>query len=179
VPLEIVLPLVSSAAEVRLLRQRIESVAAEVSRERGRPPPEWLLGAMIESPRACLIAAELADVADYFLFGTNDLTSATFCVHRDDAGRFLPSYLEQGLLPHDPFVTLDEAVVRLIGMAVAEGRARRPDLRCALSGAQANDPRTVRLAAQLGLDEVSVAAHRVPIARLAAAQAAAVERLDR
>ncbi|MCA9546903.1 MAG: pyruvate, phosphate dikinase [Myxococcales bacterium] len=175
--LQIVLPLVTSVEEVRRLRRRIDAVARSVSEAAGQPVPAYTVGAMIESPRACLLGGPLAEVSDFFLFGTNDLTSATFCMHRDDAGRFLPFYLENAVLPADPFVRLDtEAVVRLIGLAVQEGRARRPELVCGLSGAQANSPETVRVAARLGLDYVSVAAHRVPVARLAAAQAAAEER---
>ena len=171
-PLQIILPLVTMVEEVRRLRRRIDHIASQVCAERGEPVPPYLVGPMVESPRACLVAGELAEVSDFFLFGTNDLTSAVFCIHRDDAGRYLPFYLENDVLPADPFVKLDRASVgALIELAIQRGRARKPGLLCGLSGGQASDADAVELCHDLGIDYVSCAPHRVPIARLAAARA--------
>ena len=170
--LQIVVPLVTAVEELRRLRRRIVHIARQVCRERDQPLPPFTIGPMVESPRACMIAGELADVSDFFLFGTNDLTSAVFCIHRDDAGRYLPFYLENDVLPADPFVKLDRsAVAALIELAIRGGRARKPGLLCGLSGGQASDPGTVELCHDLGIDYVSCAPHRVPVARLAAARA--------
>jgi pyruvate,orthophosphate dikinase len=127
---------------------------------------------MIEVPRACLLAGKLAPVSDFFLFGTNDLTITSFGVNRDDAGRFLPFYLENEVLPADPFVHLDEeGVGGLIRLAVERGRAVRPDLVCGLTGAQVCDPPTIEFCCATGLDFISAPPHTVPVARLAAARA--------
>ncbi len=171
-PLQIILPLVTMVEEVRRLRRRIDHIARQVCAERGEPVPPYAVGPMVESPRACMVAGELAEVSDFFLFGTNDLTSAVFCIHRDDAGRYLPFYMENDVLPADPFVKLDRAAVgALIELAIQRGRARKPGLVCGLSGGQASDADAVELCHDLGIDYVSCAPHRVPVARLAAARA--------
>ncbi len=171
--IEVVVPLVTCAEEMHRLRRRITHMAARVSQERGAGPVPFTVGTMIESPRACLVADRIAEAADFFLFGANDLTSATFCIHRDDAGRYLPFYLENEVLAYDPFVRLDrEGVGQLVRTAIDRGRGARPGLTCGLSGAQTADPDTIAFCHEVGLDYVSCAAHRVPIARLAAAQAA-------
>jgi pyruvate,orthophosphate dikinase len=173
VNVQIALPLVTASAEVRRVRRLIDAMAIAVATERTQRAFRYTVGCMIESPRACLIADELAEVADFFLFGANDLTCATYLMHRDDADQFLPFYLEAGVFAHDPFVRLDDrAVVRLIKLAIEAGRAVRPDLQCGLTGAQTSDPETVEVCEALGLNFVSVAPHRVSVARLAASQAA-------
>ena len=128
---------------------------------------------MIELPRAALTADEIAATAEFFSFGTNDLTQTTFGLSRDDAGRFVPSYVERGILPEDPFQVLDEAGVgKLIRFAVTEGRKVRPALKVGICGEHGGEPRSVKLCHKLGLDYVSCSPYRVPVARLAAAHAA-------
>ena len=128
---------------------------------------------MIEVQRAALLAEQMAEVADFFSFGTNDLTQMTMALSRDDAGRFLPSYVERGLLPADPFVTLDVAGVgALIRAGVEAGRRARPGLKIGICGEHGGDPRSIGFCEETGLDYVSCSPFRVPIARLAAAQAA-------
>lgn len=170
---EVIIPMVTCAEEMVRLRRRIAHTALRVSRERDVPEITFALGPMVESPRACLVAAELAESADFFLFGTNDLTMTTFGMHRDDSGRFLPFYIDNDVLPADPFVHLDQSTVgRLVEWAVEAGRRVKPDLRCGLAGGHAGSPDAVEWAHRVGLDYVTCAPHRVPIARLAAARAA-------
>jgi len=174
--IEILLPLVTSPVEIKRLRRRITQTAARISAERGRPVPTWRLGVMIETPRACFIAGELAREADFFIFGTNDLTMATFCMQQDDAARYLPFYLEHGVLGADPFAAMDEASVgELVALALERARAVKPDLVCGLTGAHSGNPRTVAWCHANGIDFVAVAPHLVPIARHAAAKAALQE----
>ena len=171
--IQIVVPMVMAAEEMNRLRRRIRAHAARVCEERSAPLPTLTVGAMIEVPRACLIADQLAQVSDFFLFGTNDLTMTTFGTHRDDASRFLPFYLEHDILPADPFVTLDrDGVGALVALGIERGRRVRPDLICGLTGSQIADPASVELCHQLKIDYISCPPHHVPIARLAAAQAA-------
>jgi len=171
--LQVIIPMVTCAEEMIRLRRRIEHMARRVARERDVPEMPFALGPMVESPRACLVADELAESADFFLFGTNDLTMTTFGIHRDDAGRFLPFYVDNDVLPADPFVQLDQGTVgRLVEWAIAAGRRVKPGLSCGLAGAHAGAPDAVEWAHRVGLDYVTCAPHRVPIARLAAARAA-------
>ena len=131
---------------------------------------------MIELPRAALMAGEIAGEARFFSFGTNDLTQTTLGVSRDDAGRFLSAYVDQGIYPRDPFVSLDvEGVGQLVSVAVERGRATRPDIKLGICGEHGGDPSSIRFCEQVGLDYVSASPYRVPIARLAAAQAALAE----
>jgi len=131
-----------------------------------------MIGTMIEVPRAALMAAEVATKADFFSFGTNDLTQMTFGLSRDDAGKFLPSYLEIGILSRDPFVTLDRSGVgKFVRMAVDDARRVKPDLKTGICGEHGGDPESVEFCHGVGLDYVSCSPFRVPIARLAAAQA--------
>ncbi|MGK0358106.1 MAG: pyruvate,orthophosphate dikinase [Bradymonadia bacterium] len=175
--LQVVLPLLTCGEEMRRLRRRIDRVAATVAQERGIDVPEYTVGAMVETPRACLIAGELAEAADFFLLGANDLTAATFCINRDDASRFLPFYLDNDVLPADPFQALDlDGVGALIEIAVTRGRAARPGLVCGLAGAQASATRTVEFCHAMGVDFVTCAVHQVPLARLAAARAATADK---
>src|SRR5205823_11436953 len=133
----------------------------------------YSIGTMIELPRAALVADEIATKADFFSFGTNDLTQTTFGLSRDDAGRFLPNYVDRGILPDDPFQVLDKkGVGKLIGLAVTAGRSVRPQLKVGICGEHGGEPRSVEFCHTIGLDYVSCSPYRVPIARLAAAHAA-------
>jgi pyruvate, orthophosphate dikinase len=134
---------------------------------------QYLVGTMIELPRAALTADEIATEADFFSFGTNDLTQTTFGLSRDDAGRFLPHYLDRGLLPDDPFQVLDtKGVGKLIRLAVRDGRDTAPGLKVGICGEHGGDPRSVTFCHESGFDYVSCSPFRVPVARLAAAHAA-------
>ncbi|MCY4397391.1 MAG: pyruvate, phosphate dikinase [Rhodospirillaceae bacterium] len=168
---EIMIPLAFSKEEVALLKAVIDRVAAEVA-ERTGCRTDYLVGTMIELPRAALLAGEIAGEAAFFSFGTNDLTQTTFGLSRDDAGNFLEAYVEQGIVPKDPFVSLDvEGVGELVRIACERGRAARPDLKLGICGEHGGDPASVAFCEELGLDYVSCSPYRVPIARLAAAQA--------
>ncbi|MXW92070.1 MAG: pyruvate, phosphate dikinase [Rhodospirillaceae bacterium] len=168
---EVMIPLAFSMEEVALLKAVIDRVAAEVA-ERSGVATEYLVGTMIELPRAALQAGEIAREAAFFSFGTNDLTQTTFGLSRDDAGNFLPAYVEQGIVPKDPFVSLDvEGVGELVRIACDRGRAARPDLKLGICGEHGGDPASIAFCEELGLDYVSCSPYRVPIARLAAAQA--------
>jgi pyruvate,orthophosphate dikinase len=165
-------PLVATAAELRIIRDLVDRTAAAVFAEKGRSV-DYLVGTMIELPRAALRAGEIAAHADFFSFGTNDLTQTTLGVSRDDAARFLTSYVEQGIYGRDPFVSLDvEGVGELIALGAERGRATKPDLKLGICGEHGGDPSSVAFCHQAGLDYVSASPYRVPIARLAAAQAA-------
>jgi pyruvate, orthophosphate dikinase len=138
---------------------------------------EYLVGTMIELPRAALTADRIAEHAQFFSFGTNDLTQTTFGLSRDDAGRFLPAYVEAGVLPDDPFQTLDvDGVGRLVTTAVDLGRGAVPGLKLGICGEHGGDPRSVHFFHRAALDYVSCSPYRVPVARLAAAQAVLAER---
>jgi len=133
----------------------------------------YAIGTMIELPRACLVADEIASEAEFFSFGTNDLTQTCLGLSRDDAGKFLPSYVVQGLLPEDPFVSIDlDGVGALMQIAVKKGRKIRKDLEMGICGEHGGDPKSVRFCHEIGLDYVSCSPYRIPIAKLAAAQAA-------
>ncbi len=169
---EIMIPLVAKAEEIEILKALIDEVATTVADERGRVHP-YLVGTMIELPRAAIRADEIAEHAEFFSFGTNDLTQTTFGLSRDDAGKFLAVYAKKGILEKDPFVTLDQSGVGdLIRMGVARGRANRPDLKLGICGEHGGDPDSIGFCEDAGLDYVSCSPYRVPIARLAAAQAA-------
>ncbi len=169
---EIMIPLVGVPAELRAQKVELEPVARAVMEEKG-VQVDYRFGTMIELPRAALDAGEIAREAQFFSFGTNDLTQMTFGYSRDDAeGKFIVRYLERKILPRNPFETLDPAVVRLMQLAVTEGRAARPDLKLGICGEHGGDPESIRYCHELGLDYVSCSPFRVPVARLAAAQAA-------
>jgi pyruvate,orthophosphate dikinase len=173
---EIMVPLVGVAKELELLRARSEKVIEEVFRREGRRV-DYFFGTMIEVPRAALTAGEVAGSADFFSFGTNDLTQCTYGYSRDDAATFLPAYLELGILPRDPFATLDrEGVGLLMEWAIERGRRTRPGLKVGVCGEHGGDPSSVAFCHHAGLDYVSCSPYRVPIARLAAAQAVLAER---
>jgi pyruvate,orthophosphate dikinase len=169
---EVMVPLVATAAELQIIRALVDRTAASVFAEKGRSV-DYLVGTMIELPRAALRAGEIAAHAEFFSFGTNDLTQTTLGVSRDDAARFLTSYVEQGIYARDPFVSLDiEGVGELVTLGAERGRAARPDLKLGICGEHGGDPASVAFCHAAGLDYVSASPYRVPIARLAAAQAA-------
>jgi pyruvate, orthophosphate dikinase len=172
VALEIMIPLVGFRSELDFLKHRIAAVADAVARECGRKPA-YLIGTMIELPRAALMAKEIAESAEFFSFGTNDLTQTTLGVSRDDAGSFLSEYLARGLIERDPFVSIDRSGVgELVHIAVERGRQARPNIKLGICGEHGGDPDSIRFCHEAGLDYVSCSPFRVPVARLAAAQAA-------
>ena len=169
---EVMVPLVGTRAELAFCAERLRAVFEKVQQEKGRQLT-IPIGTMIEVPRAALVAGAIAEEAEFFSFGTNDLTQMTLGFSRDDAGRFLVEYVEKHILPDDPFQTLDQVGVgRLVRLACEEGRAQRPDLKLGICGEHGGDPRSVAFFHDAGLDYVSCSPFRVPIARLAAAQAA-------
>jgi pyruvate,orthophosphate dikinase len=173
---EVMIPLIASVVEFRKQALIVRQVAEEVFQERQITVP-YLLGTMIELPRAALTADEIAREAQFFSFGTNDLTQTTWGLSRDDAGRFLPYYLEHGVIENDPFQVLDQAGVgKLIAMACDLGRRTRPDLKLGICGEHGGEPSAVAFCDRLGMNYVSCSPFRVPIARLAAAQAALAAR---
>jgi pyruvate,orthophosphate dikinase len=169
---EIMVPLVGAVEEFTRLREMIVRVARDVQAA-SRRKIRYRVGTMIEIPRACLLAAEIAAEADFFSFGTNDLTQMTFGFSRDDIGSFLPQYLEAGILPSDPFATLDgSGVGQLVALATSRGRAANAKLKVGICGEHGGDPQSIAFFHETGLDSVSCSPYRVPIARLAAARAA-------
>jgi pyruvate,orthophosphate dikinase len=175
---EVMVPLVAHVEELRHQLNLVRATAEQVFAECGRRI-EYLVGTMIELPRAAVVADEIATVAEFFSFGTNDLTQTTFGLSRDDAGRFLPFYVEHGILPDDPFQTLDAGVEKLVELGVRLGRQQKPALKIGICGEHGGDPRSIRFCHQVGLNYVSCSPFRVPVARLAAAQAALGDRAER
>jgi pyruvate,orthophosphate dikinase len=169
---EVMVPLIATKAELDLVKARIDAMAEEVARETGAKV-DYQVGTMIELPRAALKAGEIAESAEFFSFGTNDLTQTTFGISRDDAASFLGAYTARGILATDPFITLDrEGVGELIKIATERGRKIRKSLKLGICGEHGGDPASVTFCHETGLDYVSCSPFRVPIARLAAAQAA-------
>ncbi|MFL5056488.1 MAG: pyruvate, phosphate dikinase [Microvirga sp.] len=169
---EIMVPLVVTRAEFDLVKERIDAMAAAVASETGTRV-SYQTGTMIELPRACLVAHEIAETAEFFSFGTNDLTQTALGISRDDAATFLGTYTQKGILASDPFVTIDQdGVGELVRIGVERGRRTRPDIKLGICGEHGGDPASVRFCSEVGLDYVSCSPYRVPIARLAAAQAA-------
>ncbi|HTM07237.1 MAG TPA: pyruvate, phosphate dikinase [Verrucomicrobiae bacterium] len=169
---EVMIPLVATQKELHLQREIAERVAQESMKKHG-VKVRYMIGTMIELPRACLLAGEIAREAEFFSFGTNDLTQTALGLSRDDAGKFLPSYVAQGVYPEDPFISIDEGGVgELMRIGIERGRKVRRDLEIGICGEHGGDPRSVAFCHRVGLDYVSCAAFRVPIAKLAAAQAA-------
>jgi pyruvate,orthophosphate dikinase len=166
------IPLVGTRRELELMKDVVDKAAEAVFAEKGKRI-EYLVGTMIELPRAALMADEIAEVGSFFSFGTNDLTQTTLGVSRDDAARFLTHYVDKGIYARDPFVSLDvEGVGQLIEIAAKKGRATRPEIKLGICGEHGGDPASITFCEQVGLDYVSASPYRVPIARLAAAQAA-------
>jgi pyruvate,orthophosphate dikinase len=169
---EVMVPLVATRAELQIIRQLIDRTAKAVFAELGQSV-DYLVGTMIELPRAALMAGSIAEEAQFFSFGTNDLTQTTLGVSRDDAARFLSTYVEKGIFARDPFVSIDEeGVGELIALAAQRGRGAVPGLKLGICGEHGGDPTSIAFCEKTGLDYVSASPYRVPIARLAAAQAA-------
>ena len=173
------IPLVGTRRELEITRAQVDRVAAEVFAEAGRTI-EYSVGTMIELPRAALMADKIAEVGDFFSFGTNDLTQTVFGLSRDDAGKFLPAYVEAGILEKDPFVSIDvDGVGEMVRIAVEKGRRTKAGLKMGICGEHGGDPASIAFCESVGLDYVSCSPYRVPVARLAAAQAALGVRGDR
>ena len=169
---EVMIPLVAVKKEFDMLKERIDKVARDVFREMGQSV-EYQVGTMIELPRACLRAGRIAETAEFFSFGTNDLTQTAYGLSRDDASNFLGEYIAKGVIEADPFVTIDQdGVGELVSMAVERGRAVRPNIKLGICGEHGGDPASIAFFEKVGLDYVSCSPYRVPVARLAAAQAA-------
>jgi pyruvate,orthophosphate dikinase len=169
---EVMVPLIAGKAEFDLVKARIDAMAKAVASETGAEL-DYQVGTMIELPRAALMAGEIAQTAEFFSFGTNDLTQTTFGISRDDAASFLGSYMSRGILSTDPFVSIDrEGVGELVRIGVERGRATRRKLKVGICGEHGGDPSSIAFCHQAALDYVSCSPFRVPIARLAAAQAA-------
>jgi len=169
---EIMIPLIATAEELKILRNLTIKTAETLFEKHGKRI-DYLVGTMIELPRAALMAKDIAHHADFFSFGTNDLTQTALGLSRDDAGKFLPAYVDQGIFTHDPFVRLDQSGVgRLVDIACREGRETKPDLKLGICGEHGGDPSSIDFCQRVGLYYVSCSPYRVPIARLAAAQAA-------
>ena len=169
---EVMIPLAGDVRELALQKEIVDRLAEEVfSRKKLRV--DYLVGTMVELPAAALSAAEIAQEAEFFSFGTNDLTQTTFGLSRDDCGKIINAYIEKKIWPADPFQVLDPTRVgRLLKIGTEEGRSTRPDLKVGICGEHGGDPASVEFCAEVGLNYVSCSAYRVPIARLAAAQAA-------
>jgi pyruvate,orthophosphate dikinase len=169
---EIMVPLVGIKEELVQLREMIQRVGDAVLKREGENIP-FLIGTMIEVPRAAVVADQIASVADFFSFGTNDLTQMTFGFSRDDSGKFLGPYVAKGVIPNDPFESLDrDGVGGLVRLAVAKGREKNPKLKLGVCGEHGGDPASIEFFNSVGLDYVSCSPYRVPVARLAAARAA-------
>jgi pyruvate,orthophosphate dikinase len=170
---EIMIPLVSHVGELERLRTLVEEESRRVRGEHPKARVRPTIGTMIEVPRAALTAGKIAEYADFFSFGTNDLTQTAYALSRDDAGKFLPDYIEGGILLEDPFVSIDEeGIGSLMRIGAERGRETHPKLKIGICGEHGGDPKSIAFCASLGFDYVSCSPFRVPVARLAAAQAA-------
>ena len=169
--LEIMVPLVATRKEIQIIRDLIIAVEKSVE-EKYQIKLQYMIGTMIELPRAALIADQIANEAEFFSFGTNDLTQTTFGLSRDDAGNFLGSYQKAGILERDPFAELDqEGVGELIKIATQKGRKTRPNIKLGICGEHGGNPNSIEFCHRIGLDYVSCSPYRVPIARLSCARA--------
>jgi pyruvate,orthophosphate dikinase len=169
---EIMIPLIGTVKELKMQEKIVREVAEQVFSEKG-DKINYMVGTMIEIPRAALTADEVAEVAEFFSFGTNDLTQMTFGYSRDDAGKFLPIYIEKGILKNDPFQVLDqEGVGQLVETGIKKGRSTNGKLKVGICGEHGGEPSSVEFCVRAGMNYVSCSPFRVPIARLAAAQAA-------
>ena len=176
---EIMVPLVSVKKEIEIQKEIIDKIAKDVMEETGIEI-EYSVGTMIELPRAALTADEIAEVAEFFSFGTNDLTQTTFGFSRDDVGKFVPKYIELGILEDDPFQVLDQrGVGQLVKIGIEKGRGTRPDLKVGICGEHGGEPTSVKFCHRVGMDYVSCSPFRVPVARLSAAQAVIEQKFER
>jgi pyruvate,orthophosphate dikinase len=167
---EVMIPLVSSEAEIKIMKNLVNRVAKKVQDE-NNIKIDYLVGTMIELPRAAIKAGEIAKHADFFSFGTNDLTQTTFGISRDDSGKFLNDYIENKIFEVDPFVSIDDAVGQLIEMASKQGKKQNKKIKLGICGEHGGDPKSINFCSKIGLNYVSCSPYRVPVARLAAAQA--------
>ena len=167
---EIMIPLVSTEAEIKIMKDLVINTARKVQNE-NKVKIEFLVGTMIELPRAAIKAKDIAKHAEFFSFGTNDLTQTTFGISRDDSGKFLNDYIDNKIFSIDPFVSIDEGVEDLIEIAVAKGKKQNKKIKLGICGEHGGDPKSIYFCSKAGLDYVSCSPYRVPIARLAAAQA--------
>ena len=167
---EIMIPLVSTEAEIKIMKDLVIRVANEVKKE-SKIKIDYLVGTMIELPRAAIKAKDIAKHAQFFSFGTNDLTQTTFGISRDDSGKFLNDYIDNKIFSVDPFISIDEGVGDLIEIAVSNGKKQNKDIKLGICGEHGGDPKSITFCSKVGLDYVSCSPYRVPIARLAAAQA--------
>jgi pyruvate,orthophosphate dikinase len=175
---EIMIPLVSARREVELVRKRVDAVAAAVRTERGRDFT-YRLGVMVETPRACLLAGDIAPHVDFLSFGTNDLTQMTYGLSRDDAGRFMSDYVQQQVFDEDPFHRLDTAGVgELLRIGIERARAAKPEIIVSICGEHGGNPESISFCRSLGMNYASCSPFRVPVARLAAAQAAIRDKIE-
>ena len=167
---EIMIPLVSTEAEIKIMKDLVINTARKVQNE-NKTKIEFLVGTMIELPRAAIKAKDIAKHAEFFSFGTNDLTQTTFGISRDDSGKFLNDYIENKIFTIDPFVSIDEGVKDLIEIAVKNGKKQNKNIKLGICGEHGGDPKSIYFCSKVGLNYVSCSPYRVPIARLAAAQA--------
>jgi pyruvate,orthophosphate dikinase len=167
---EIMIPLVSTEAEIKIMKDLVIKVAKKVQDE-NKIKIEFLVGTMIELPRAAIKAKEIAKHAEFFSFGTNDLTQTTFGISRDDSGKFLNDYIQNKIFDIDPFISIDDGVGDLIKIATDKGRKQNKKIKLGICGEHGGDPKSIEFCAKTGLDYVSCSPYRVPVARLAAAQA--------
>ena len=167
---EIMIPLVSTEAEIKIMKDLVIRVAKKVQDE-NKIKIDFLVGTMIELPRAAIKAKDIAKHAEFFSFGTNDLTQTTFGISRDDSGKFLNDYIENKIFDIDPFISIDEGVGDLIKIASERGRKQNKNIKLGICGEHGGDPKSIYFCSDAGLDYVSCSPYRVPVARLAAAQA--------
>ena len=167
---EIMIPLISTEAEIKIMKDLVIKVASEVQKQH-KVKIKFMVGTMIELPRAAIKAKEIAKHAEFFSFGTNDLTQTTFGISRDDSGKFLNDYIENKIFSIDPFVSIDEGVADLVEIAVKNGKSQNKKLKLGICGEHGGDPKSINFCSKVGLNYVSCSPYRVPIARLAAAQA--------
>ena len=167
---EIMIPLVSTEAEIKIMKELVINVAREVQNE-NKTKIKFLVGTMIELPRAAIKAKDIAKHAEFFSFGTNDLTQTTFGISRDDSGKFLNDYIENKIFDIDPFISIDDGVGDLIKLAAIEGKKQNKKIKLGICGEHGGDPKSIEFCSRAGLDYVSCSPYRVPVARLAAAQA--------
>ncbi len=167
---EIMIPLVSTEAEIKIMKDLVIRIASEVQKEH-KLKIEFIVGTMIELPRAAIKAKDIAKHAEFFSFGTNDLTQTTFGISRDDSGKFLNDYIDNKIFSIDPFVSIDEGVKDLIKIAVVNGKKQNKKIKLGICGEHGGDPKSIYFCSKAGLNYVSCSPYRVPVARLSAAQA--------
>ena len=164
------IPLVSTEAEIKIMKDLVIRIASEVQKEH-KLKIQFMVGTMIELPRAAIKAKDIAKHAEFFSFGTNDLTQTTFGISRDDSGKFLNDYLDNKIFSIDPFISIDDGVGDLIKIAVEKGKSQNKNIKLGICGEHGGDPKSIEFCSQIGLNYVSCSPFRVPVARLAAAQA--------